>query len=220
MDDQDSISTDRGNELQNDLEFTSFRAWLTTAKMISDRTAATYVSLLRSFFRDRERANTLINDWRLFAAEAFDHDQGMAKGSRPPFRSAVRAFVIYANGTGKTLKVRFADNRGSHWKGKAEALRLVRAPLGKILRDMEKRHVDLRRLPFIRWRDVTGGPDGRIEDRDMDRRFYASLQVLIELRKWAGGAMAPRPDQPLVPTEPCGMKPMTYEQIRDLARGA
>jgi hypothetical protein len=219
MHDQDSISTDRGNEARSDLELRSFRTWLTVARMLNERTADQYTNLVRAFFRDHERANALINDPPRFAEEVFAYDTGLPRGTRPVFRAAMRAFTVYAKNSGKTLKASFEDGRGSRWKERAEALRLVRAPLGKILRDMEKRHVDLRRLPFIRWRDVTGGPDGRIEDRDMDQRFYASLPVLIELRKWAGGAMTPSPDQPLVPTEPCGMKPMPYEQIRDLARG-
>lgn len=207
----------------SDFPLIEFQHWLIRDRKVSIRTSATYISCLRSFFCDRETAERWISDSRELLWQARDFDSTLSPGTRSPFRCALRAFLSYTQlRLGTHLGITFSDGRRKKWEAVTAERQRVLAPLGPLLRELERRRFPLARIPFLRWRDVRGGVEGSngaVEDKLEGRVYAAPLDTIRAIGMWAGGGEKPDPKQPFVPAEPKSLTPMRKKRLLMVARG-
>jgi integrase family protein with SAM-like domain len=185
-------------------------------------TAATYTNVLKGFFRDPENANALLADPDRLASYAITFDAELRPTSKAVFRSALRAFMKWANQKGLPVTAPvFPDGRHVRWEKERDAENAVVAPLAPLLRALEDCRVPFKRVPLIRWRDVTGGAMGmpcHVEDVAASTVYLVPKPTILALGMWAGGGKAPEKSLPMVPSEPLGKSPMQTKRLMRIAR--
>lgn len=202
----------------------AFRSWLRDQGK-SETTANAYSSLVRAFFRTEENARTLTGDVVRLHTVARSYDRGLRDSTRPAFRSGFRAFIRYAATKGQNLNPEenriFDDGRLARPEGESTEPDEA-APLGEVLRAIEKTQLPFSRIPDIRWRDVEGGSEGKalVYDRSENLHYEVPLEVIHTLGYWASGShRRPDPNLPLIPMAPRSMAPMPSRRLWRIVRG-
>jgi hypothetical protein len=228
------------------LELRGFRAWLARNHgPVSEKTAATYTSLVRAFLRDEETARKLLTNPVLLQAQAVEYDATLARGSRSPFRAALRTFLAFHEITRPPpprpadlpphsedptaldavyakwrLAVDFPDQRNASQR----AIYLRTGPLHPIapaLLALQRAGVKFTHLEDVKWGHVRrDGGKAEFSIARAHTRFFLPLETMRALSIWAGGGEPAPPDSPLVPAEAKSAISMSPRWMRKLAAEA
>lgn len=214
-----------------DLALVGFRSWLCDQGIAPD-TAVVYASHLRAFFRTGEQAKAWVEGPPIdLHRAARSYEATLRSGAHGGFRTAFRAFLRYSATKGLDLNptndLIFPDRRRNRiFTGKPPAKKPENetdtAPLGEILRMIEKTDLPFKRIPEIFWRDIRPSSEGMtlvLDPAHENAHYMVPTEAIHALGYWAsGGLHRPKPDQPLVPTAPKSMAPMATRRLRRIAR--
>jgi hypothetical protein len=228
------------------LELRGYRDWLARNHgPVSEKTAATYTSLVRAFFRDEETARKLLTNPVLLQARAVEYDATLARGSSSPFRAALRAFLVFhenrqpslplpadlpphaADPTAldaiyakQRLAVDFPDQRNATQR----AIYLGAGPLhpiAPVLLALQRAGVKFTHLEDVKWGDVRrDGGKAELFIARAHTRFFLPLETMRALSLWAGGGEPAPAGLPLVPAESKSAVAMSPRWMLKLAEEA
>jgi len=235
-----------GTETLVKLELRGYRSWLARNHgPVSEKTAATYVSLVRAFFRDEATARELLSNPVLLQARAVEYDATLARGSRSPFRAALRAFLAFHESKQEPLprpadlpphsedptaldrfyakhrlEVDFPDQRNPSQRAVYFDARPLH-PIAPILLALQQAGVKFGHLENVKWAHARrdGGQAELYIERTRTRHFFP-LATLRTLSLWAGGGEPATADLPLVPAEARSTVPMSPRWMLQLAAEA